>query len=672
MAKIFYSVAGEGRGHATRVHAMVQMLRKQHDIVLFTSGDSYEFLEPIYQHSEVRLQRIPGLVFQYSPDRKVDYLRTSHFTCQFIMGLPWLLNDIAQVIEEEGPDLVITDFEPAVPRAAWRFDIPVVSLDHQHFLVTSDFSELPRYLQNQALFMGWCVDAYYTTQVETIVSSFFAPPLKPECENTTQIGVLLREEFFQTRAQEGDYLLVYWRKLSDPQVLEALKTTGHEVRIYGLGELPDDGNLRFFPVQAQQFLDELAGCKALISTAGNQLIGEALHFRKPCFVIPEANNYEQYINAFYLNKSGMGTWSELPQLNGALISAFLERLDDYRALIDPEQAIGNQRALAAISRHLPAPVPQAARAESGGPGGTAVSWLHSVIRARRGRPDQPRFLTYLVTFRCNARCVMCDCWRKTHTDELSPPAIEGIFRQLPRQDAVRLSGGEPFLRRDLREIADLAAALLRPLYLHITSNGFLTEQIVRFCETRTRALPLMLLISLDGVGEKHDAVRGSAGAWEKAMRTLHALAARQHGTQPAPGGEPDHRRCRRLRAISRAARGAGPARHSPPRGDRLRSERNLQHRGDDRTGAARRRRLPFLRHAAPRTVAGAVRGFRRRRAPLCPAGAPGQTLLLSRHTQPPVSSPRRAQSPLRGIEFPPAPVPQRRCAGLPIQLGTPG
>jgi len=363
MAKIFYSVAGEGRGHATRVHAMVQMLRKQHEIVLFASDNSYEFLEPLYQHSEVRLERIPGLIFQYSPDRKVDYLRTSHFTCQFIMGLPWLLNDIAQVFEEVGPDLVITDFEPAVPRAAWRFDIPVVSLDHQHYLVTSDFSELPRYLQNQALFMGWCVDAYYTTQVETIVSSFFTPPLKPGCENITQIGVLLREEFFQTPAKEGDYLLVYWRKLSDPQLLEALKTIRQEVHIYGLGKLPDDGNLRFFPIQAQQFLEELAGCKALISTAGNQLIGEALHFRKPCFVLPEVNNYEQYINAFYLNKSGMGTWSELQQINSAQISAFLERLEDYRSHIEPEQAIGNSRALAAISRHLPTPIPPPAHAE---------------------------------------------------------------------------------------------------------------------------------------------------------------------------------------------------------------------------------------------------------------------------------------------------------------------
>ncbi len=53
----------------------------------------------------------------------------------------------------------------------------------------------------------------------------------------------------------------------------------------------------------------------------------------------------------------MGTWSELQQLDGSLIAQFLERLEDYRALIDPAQAIGNQRALAAVSRRLPASLP---------------------------------------------------------------------------------------------------------------------------------------------------------------------------------------------------------------------------------------------------------------------------------------------------------------------------
>jgi Fe-coproporphyrin III synthase len=147
---------------------------------------------------------------------------------------------------------------------------------------------------------------------------------------------------------------------------------------------------------------------------------------------------------------------------------------------------------------------------------------------RRARPDRaPRFLTYLVTFSCNARCLMCDSWRKPSRDALTLDEIERVFRQLPRMDGVRLTGGEPFVRPDLPAIARLAEELLDPLLLHITSNGFLTDRIVRFCEQRARRMPLQLLISLDGVDATHNAIRGKEGAWKNALATLEALAGRR-------------------------------------------------------------------------------------------------------------------------------------------------
>jgi MoaA/NifB/PqqE/SkfB family radical SAM enzyme len=157
----------------------------------------------------------------------------------------------------------------------------------------------------------------------------------------------------------------------------------------------------------------------------------------------------------------------------------------------------------------------------------AGEWAASVVRSRLGLPDRPRLLTYIVTFRCNARCVMCDSWRKDGEGDLTLPQIETIFRQLPRLHAVRLTGGEPFVRRDFAEIAGLASRLLDPMVLHVTSNGFLTDRIVSFCEQRDRSRPLSLLISIDGVGDKHDRVRGRRDAWERTMATIRALAPRQ-------------------------------------------------------------------------------------------------------------------------------------------------
>lgn len=155
------------------------------------------------------------------------------------------------------------------------------------------------------------------------------------------------------------------------------------------------------------------------------------------------------------------------------------------------------------------------------------SLMSAVWHNRNGGSHLPRFLTYIVTFTCNARCIMCDSWRKTSRDDLDLSEISRIFEELPDMDAVRLTGGEPFVRKDLLEIAHLAQDKLRPLFLHVTTNGFLTDRIVRFCEQRDKTVPLRVLVSIDGVGEKHNAVRGRGFAWRRVMETLAALAPRR-------------------------------------------------------------------------------------------------------------------------------------------------
>jgi len=154
-------------------------------------------------------------------------------------------------------------------------------------------------------------------------------------------------------------------------------------------------------------------------------------------------------------------------------------------------------------------------------------YLRTLRRNSRRELGLPRFLTYTVTFTCNARCIMCDSWKLDSEGDLTIAEVEAVFRQLPQMDAVRLTGGEPFVRKDLPEIADLVHHRLRPFFLHITTNGFLTDRIISFCEKRDRSLPLQLLISIDGLEEKHNKVRGRDTAWKTATRTLRELAPRR-------------------------------------------------------------------------------------------------------------------------------------------------
>jgi MoaA/NifB/PqqE/SkfB family radical SAM enzyme len=153
--------------------------------------------------------------------------------------------------------------------------------------------------------------------------------------------------------------------------------------------------------------------------------------------------------------------------------------------------------------------------------------LRSIYLNRRRRDTLPRFLTHTVTFGCNARCIMCDSWKLPTDEDLSLAEIEQIYQQLPRMDAVRLTGGEPLIRRDLVEIAQLAVRYLRPLFLHVTTNGFLTKRIVEFCEQRPRSTPLDLLVSIDGLADKHNTIRGHSQAYQLCLETIQALAPRR-------------------------------------------------------------------------------------------------------------------------------------------------
>ncbi len=153
-----------------------------------------------------------------------------------------------------------------------------------------------------------------------------------------------------------------------------------------------------------------------------------------------------------------------------------------------------------------------------------VSWFTDVLRNRRRKTNLPRFLTYTVSFSCNARCIMCDSWKIPSKEDLTFPEIERIVDQLPPMDAVRLTGGEPFVRKDMADIAHLMERKLKPWVVSVTTNGFLTERIVEFVRDPRRKVPLDLLVSIDGLEDKHNTIRGHSQAYHLCLETLKALA----------------------------------------------------------------------------------------------------------------------------------------------------
>jgi uncharacterized protein (TIGR00661 family) len=358
MPKIFYSMAGEGRGHAARVRSVVERLRGEHQLVLFASDDAYDFLMPRYPAGfpGVEVRRIPGLKFRYTRGR-LDLTGSVAGGLSYLGRLPSLVGELCRVIERERPVLAIVDFEPALPRAARVCGVPLVSLNHQHFLVACQLRILPPHFRMYGQMMRLAVDAYHSWQDATIVSSFFKARLRHSYRHVLQVGPLLRPELHDIEPATGNYLLSYLRPNTPPHVLEVLRASNVEVRVYGLGERQPDGPLKFYKLSEQTFVEDLAGCAALVGAAGNQSLGEALHFGKPVLALPEQNHYEQQINAWFLSQMGVGNATNVESFGPRHLAEFLGRLEEYQTMAQryAGRIDGTAAALAEIERYLHQP-----------------------------------------------------------------------------------------------------------------------------------------------------------------------------------------------------------------------------------------------------------------------------------------------------------------------------
>ncbi len=153
-----------------------------------------------------------------------------------------------------------------------------------------------------------------------------------------------------------------------------------------------------------------------------------------------------------------------------------------------------------------------------------IQFLRHVVRERLGRIDGPAFVTYQVTLKCNARCIMCDSWQTRHEDTMTVQDVDRLFSQIGPILTLRISGGEPFVLKYMDERIRVIYGHAKPSYLHITTNGFLTDRIVSFVESFDLPMNLDMKVSIDGHGDVQDRIRGK-NAWRRSFETVKQLAA---------------------------------------------------------------------------------------------------------------------------------------------------
>ena len=128
----------------------------------------------------------------------------------------------------------------------------------------------------------------------------------------------------------------------------------------------------------------------------------------------------------------------------------------------------------------------------------------------------PTDISIITTYRCPMQCKMCNIW-KNPTDprlEIQPEELE----ILPHVKFINITGGEPFIREDLDKIVEVA--FRKAPRVVISTSGWFEERVLELA----RKFPKIgIRISIEGLSQKNDELRGRAGGFDKGLRSLLSL-----------------------------------------------------------------------------------------------------------------------------------------------------
>jgi len=354
--RILYGVVGEGMGHAMRSRVILDELVKEHTIQVVVSGRAYDYLEK-RASEQLSVKQIWGYTLVYE-DNEVQTWKTLAANLKgAVSGWPKNIRAYYDIVNKFEPDVVISDFETWSYLFAQRHNIPVISVDNMQII--NRCTHAPEMLQGvlkdfeltRAIVKAKVAGAFHYH-----ITTFFYPTVRKE--NTTLHPPILRPEILAAKPGNGDHLVVYSTSTTNTELPEILKRSGRECRVYGLrrdlkAEVTD-GNLRYMPFSEAGFIEDLRTAAGVIGSAGFTLMGEAVYLQRPMLAVPVQGQFEQILNARYLERDGYGM--SAPTLDDQAIGKFIERLPDYQRKLAGYTQNGNSHLLTALQGSLAAAV----------------------------------------------------------------------------------------------------------------------------------------------------------------------------------------------------------------------------------------------------------------------------------------------------------------------------
>jgi uncharacterized protein (TIGR00661 family) len=337
-------------GHAMRSRVVLtHLIAEGHEVEIVASSRAADYLSERFGSTT----KIHGFHMVLEENRIVRGKTLWSNILASGTGVPKNVTAYFDMIDRFEPEVVISDFESWSYLYAKNHRLPIISIDNMQII--------NRCTHPDAILDGDKTN-FHLTKVfvkgklpfcdHYLITTFFHPEIRKK--DTTLHPPILRPEILSAIPSQGEHLLVYQTAVGNDTLEEVLAATGIECRIYGmrqnLKEEQVDGNLRHMPFSETGFIEDLASARAVIAGSGFTLMGEAVYLHKPMLAIPLEGQFEQVMNARYLQHEGYGQHAE--ELNAETISDFLSKVPQYAEKLATYTQDGNRDLLDAVDHHL--------------------------------------------------------------------------------------------------------------------------------------------------------------------------------------------------------------------------------------------------------------------------------------------------------------------------------
>jgi uncharacterized protein (TIGR00661 family) len=314
--RFLFIVQGEGRGHMTQAIALGQLLEKKgHTLTAVCIGKSERRQIPDFVYQKINAPiytfESPNFVTDKS-SKSIRLTATISYNLLKWKSFKKSLKELDTIIQESEPDVILNfyDMLAGIYSLLYRPSCSFWTIGHQYLV------DHPTFIFPKKSFLKRLIFKFNNKITSIGADLNMALSFQPLPQSGNKIQVLpplLREEIRSLETRKEDFILAYTVNPGYGEEILEFAAAHPDIKVEAFWDkkgaaptyqpLP---NLIFHQINDKLFLEKMAACRGLISTAGFESICEAMYLGKKVMMIPVKGQFEQSCNALDAVQAGAG------------------------------------------------------------------------------------------------------------------------------------------------------------------------------------------------------------------------------------------------------------------------------------------------------------------------------------------------------------------------------